>query len=114
FAGWEMPIQYPEGLKAEHLHTRKAASLFDVSHMGQLRVFAVDGRPATLHAQLEAALPVDFGGWPEQQQKYSYLLNSAGGIEDDLMVTRLDDGEQGEVRLVVNAGNREHDLQWLR
>jgi aminomethyltransferase len=114
FAGWEMPIQYPAGLKAEHHHTRKAASLFDVSHMGQLRVVPVDGRPATLHAQLEAALPVDFGGWPENLQKYSYLLNSAGGIEDDLMLTRLDDGAQGEARLVVNAGNREHDLQWLQ
>jgi aminomethyltransferase len=114
FAGWEMPIQYPAGLKAEHHHTRKAAGLFDVSHMGQLRAVPVDGRPTTLHAQLEAALPVDFGGWREHQQKYSFLLNSAGGIEDDLMLTRLDDGSQGETRLVVNAGNREHDLRWLQ
>jgi len=114
FAGWQMPIQYPAGLKAEHLHTREAASLFDVSHMGQLRVTAADGRPTTLHSQLEAALPVDFGGWAENHQKYSFLLNSAGGIEDDLMVTRLDDGTQGEVRIVTNAGNREQDLHWLR
>ena len=113
FAGWEMPIQYPAGLKAEHQHTREAASLFDVSHMGQLRVTATDGRASTLHAQLEAALPVDFEGWASGQQKYSYLLNDAGGIEDDLMLVHLTDGRHAEVRIVVNAGNRDADLQWF-
>lgn len=113
FAGWEMPIQYPSGLKAEHQHTREAASLFDVSHMGQLRVTASDGRASTLHAQLEAALPVDFDGWASGQQRYSYLLNDAGGIEDDLMLVHLTDGRHAEVRIVVNAGNRDADLQWF-
>ncbi|MCM5570634.1 glycine cleavage system aminomethyltransferase GcvT [Burkholderiaceae bacterium FT117] len=113
FAGWEMPIQYPAGLKAEHLHTREAASLFDVSHMGQLRVVAADGRASTLYAQLEAALPVDFEGWQSGQQKYSYLLNDTGGIEDDLMLVHLTDGSQAEVRIVVNAGNRDADLKWF-
>jgi aminomethyltransferase len=113
FAGWEMPIQYPAGLKAEHLHTREAASLFDVSHMGQLRVTAVDGRASTLQAQLEAALPIDLDGWQSGQQRYSFLLNDAGGIEDDLMLVYLDDGGQAEMRIVANAGNREADLQWL-
>lgn len=113
FAGWEMPIQYPAGLKAEHQHTREAASLFDVSHMGQLRVTASDGRASTLHAQLEAALPVDFEGWASGQQKYSYLLNDAGGIEDDLMLVHLTDARHAEVRIVVNAGNRDADLQWF-
>ena len=56
FAGWQMPIQYPTGLKAEHLHTRARAGLFDVSHMGQLSIRARDGRTDTLHRQLEAAL----------------------------------------------------------
>jgi len=114
FAGYEMPIQYRAGLKAEHQHTRERASLFDVSHMGQLRIRALDGRMQTLHEQLEAALPVDFDGWANGLQKYSLLLNDASGIEDDLMLVHLNDGAHAEVRMVVNAGNREHDLQLLR
>ena len=105
FAGYEMPIQYREGLRAEHLHTRSHAGLFDVSHMGQVRV---TGRG--LEAALERALPLDFDGWPEGVQRYSLLLNERGGIEDDLMVTRLAD----EVRIVVNAACKEKDLALLR
>jgi aminomethyltransferase len=110
FAGWEMPIQYPAGLKAEHLHTRERAGLFDVSHMGQLRATARDGRIATLQRALEAALPVDFEGWPTGLQRYAYLLDDQGGIEDDLMLVNL----EHEVRLVVNAGNRDRDLALLK
>jgi aminomethyltransferase len=110
FAGWDMPIQYPAGLKAEHGHTRAAAGLFDVSHMGQLRLRARDRSAATLARALEAALPVDFDGWPPGLQRYSLLLNEAGGIDDDLMLVNL--GE--EVRMVVNAGNRDADLARLR
>lgn len=109
FAGYEMPIQYPAGLKAEHLHTRGHAGLFDVSHMGQLRVRARNGRVTTLQRSLEAALPVDFDGWATGVQRYSCLLNDDGGIEDDLMLVNLGD----EVRIVVNAGNRDHDLRLL-
>src|SRR5260221_909263 len=105
FAGYEMPIQYREGLRAEHLHTRSHAGLFDVSHMGQVRV---TGRG--LEAALERALPLDFDGWPEGMQRYSLLLNERGGIEDDLMVTRL----AGELRIVVNASCKEEDLALLR
>lgn len=105
FAGYEMPVQYPDGLKAEHLWTRSHAGLFDVSHMGQLRVRGND-----LHAVLERALPVDFDGWPDGLQKYSLLLNDSGGIEDDLMVTRL----EGEVAMVVNAARKDEDLVRLR
>ena len=105
FAGYDMPIQYPAGLKAEHLHTRTQAGLFDVSHMGQLRIRARDGTVASLQRELEAALPVDFEGWPIGLQRYSYLLNEQGGIEDDLMLVNLGD----EVRMVVNAGNRDAD-----
>ena len=101
FAGFEMPIQYPDGLRNEHLHTRSRAGLFDVSHMGQVRV-----NGANLHAALERALPVDFDGWPDGLQRYSLLLNEQGGIEDDLMVTRL----ASEVRIVVNASTKEKDL----
>ena len=114
FAGFRMPIQYPAGLRAEHLHTRASASLFDVSHMGQLRARARDGRRETLHAQLEAALPVDFADWPDLQQRYSLLLNDAGGIDDDLMLVHLVDGDSTEVRIVANAGNRDADLARLR
>ncbi len=109
FAGFDMPIQYPAGLKAEHLHTRAQAGLFDVSHMGQLRIRARDGQAASLHRGLEAALPVDFDEWPLGLQRYSYLLNDAGGIEDDLMLVNLGD----EVRMVVNAGNRDADFARL-
>jgi aminomethyltransferase len=105
FAGFEMPLQYPEGLRAEHLYTRAHAGLFDVSHMGQVRVTGPD-----LHETLERALPVDFDAWPLGAQRYSLLLNERGGIEDDLMVTRLPD----EVRIVVNAAGREKDLALLR
>jgi aminomethyltransferase len=109
FAGYEMPIQYPAGLKAEHAATRMRAGLFDVSHMGQLRIRAKDGRVDSLAHGLEAALPLDFEGWPVGLQKYSLLLNGAGGIEDDLMLVNLGD----EVRMVVNAGNRDADLARL-
>jgi aminomethyltransferase len=109
FAGWEMPIQYPAGLKAEHAATRESAGLFDVSHMGQLRIRAKDGSAASLARGLEAALPVDFDGWPVGLQRYSLLLNDAGGIEDDLMLVNLGD----EVRMVVNAGNRDADFARL-
>jgi aminomethyltransferase len=105
FAGYEMPLQYAEGLRPEHLWTRGNAGLFDVSHMGQVRVTGRD-----LFAALERALPVDFDGWPAGLQKYSLLLNERGGIEDDLMLTRLPD----EVRIVVNASGRTHDLALLR
>ncbi|HEY0877819.1 MAG TPA: glycine cleavage system aminomethyltransferase GcvT [Zeimonas sp.] len=114
FAGFRMPIQYPDGLRAEHLHTRAAASLFDVSHMGQLRVLARDDRRETLYAQLEAALPVDFADWGDGQQRYSLLLNDAGGIDDDLMLVHRVEGERAEVRIVANAGNRHADVARLR
>ncbi len=105
FAGYEMPVQYAEGLRAEHLWTRSHAGLFDVSHMGQLRVRGPD-----LERALEGALPVDFSAWPVGLQKYSLLLNERGGIEDDLMIARL----ESEVAIVVNAACKEKDLGLLR
>ena len=105
FAGYDMPVQYAAGLRAEHLWTRAQAGLFDVSHMGQVRARGDD-----LLAALERALPVDFADWPSGLQKYSLLLNERGGIEDDLMVTRLD----GEVAIVLNAACKQQDLARLR
>ncbi len=105
FAGYEMPLQYAEGLRAEHLWTRTHAGLFDVSHMGQLRARGPD-----LERALERALPVDFAAWPLGLQRYTLLLNSRGGIEDDLMLARL----EGELALVVNASCKAKDLAQLR
>ncbi len=103
FAGYDMPIQYPSGLKTEHLNTRAQAGLFDVSHMGQIRVTGP-------HEALERVFPIDAHDWPIGKQKYTFLLNDTGGIEDDLMAVRLSD----EVRLVVNAGNKFKDIEWFR
>jgi aminomethyltransferase len=103
FAGYDMPIQYPAGLKAEHLHCRAQAGLFDVSHMGQIRVTGP-------REGLEKVFPIDAHDWPIGKQKYSFLLNDTGGIEDDLMAVRLSD----EVRLVVNAGNKFKDILWFK
>jgi len=115
FAGYSMPIQYPAGLKAEHLHTRSNAGLFDVSHMGQLRLRARDGTLATLTRAIERALPLDCEGWPSGQQRYSVLMNDSGGIEDDLMLVLVTDRvDCPEIRMVVNASNRRADLARLR
>ena len=80
FAGYSMPLQYPAGLMAEHLHTRQAAGLFDVSHMGQLKLVGPDAAAA-----FETLVPVDVVGLPEGKQRYGLLLNDEGGIIDDLM-----------------------------
>ncbi len=105
FAGYEMPVQYPAGILAEHLHTRAQAGLFDVSHMGQLRLVGAD--PA---AALEALVPGDIRALMPRQMRYSLLLNEQGGILDDLMATRLGDG----FFLVVNAARKDADLAHLR
>ena len=105
FAGYEMPLQYAAGLREEHLWTRSGAALFDVSHMGQLRV-----RGHGLAAALERALPLDFDDWPAGLQRYALLLEDDGGIADDLMVTRLDD----EVAIVANAACKQRDLERLK
>src|SRR5688572_20263154 len=73
FAGYDMPIQYREGLRAEHLHTRAHAGLFDVSHMGQVRVTGPG-----VESALERALPLDFDDWPVGLQRYSLLMNERG------------------------------------
>ena len=86
FADYDMPIHYPAGVLAEHLHTRKFAGLFDVSHMGQALIEGADH--ATVAAFLETLCPADFLNLAPGRQRYSQLLNDDGGIVDDLMVTR--------------------------
>ncbi len=105
FAGYEMPVQYPAGILAEHLHTRARAGLFDVSHMGQLRLGGPD--PA---AAFEALVPGEIRALRPMRMRYSLLLNEAGGILDDLMTTRLGDG----LFVVVNAATKDADLAHLR
>jgi aminomethyltransferase len=101
FAGYEMPVQYQSGIIAEHLHTRAKAGLFDVSHMGQILL-----RGAAAARAMEALVPGDLQGLAPQQMRYTLLLNEAGGILDDLIATRVEDG----VMLVVNAARKEADL----
>jgi aminomethyltransferase len=108
FAGWEMPLQYPQGLMAEHLHTRARASLFDVSHMGQVVLRPHHGMDR-LRAALEALTPADVCGIPAGRQRYALLTDDAGGILDDLMIAARDD----HLCLVVNAATREADVAHL-
>src|SRR4029077_6410154 len=105
FAGYEMPVQYKTGIIAEHLHTRAKAGLFDVSHMGQIAL-----RGAGAVDALEALVPGDLAALPPGRMRYTLLLNEAGGILDDLMVTRRDDG----LALVVNAARKDGDLAHLQ
>ncbi len=105
FAGYAMPVQYPQGILAEHRQCRDSAVLFDVSHMGQLRL---QGEDAT--AALESLVPVDIAGLAPGKQRYALFTNEAGGILDDLMVTRRDD----HLFLIVNAACKEADTAHLR
>jgi aminomethyltransferase len=107
FAGYDMPINYPAGVLAEHLHTRKAAGLFDVSHMGQALIEGADH--AAVASFLESLCPADLLNLAPGRQRYTQLLNETGGIVDDLMVTRPP-GADGALRLVVNAARKEIDF----
>jgi aminomethyltransferase len=101
FAGYEMPVQYA-GILAEHLACRTGAALFDVSHMGQVEVADA--------AALERLVPGDMVGLKPGRQRYTLLLNEAGGIIDDLMVANLG----GSLQLVLNAGRKHVDVAHLR
>lgn len=113
FGGYALPVQYA-GIVAEHTHTREAASLFDVSHMGQMVVTGPD-HAATI-AALETITPADLASLAPGEMRYSVLLNPQGGIEDDLIVTRPAEGEaeDGTMFIVVNAARKHHDLAYMR
>ena len=98
FAGWDMPVQYADGIKAEHLATRDSAGLFDVSHMAQVWLSGPGAE-----AMLESLTPTDVGAIGDGRVRYSLFLNATGGVLDDLMIARLD----GVLQLVVNAGRAE-------
>jgi aminomethyltransferase len=105
FAGYSMPVQYPMGLMQEHLHTRAAAGLFDVSHMGQLRLVGVDAAAA-----FETLMPVDVVDLGVNKQRYGLLLNDEGGIIDDLMFVNR--GE--DIFVIVNGACKHDDLAHIQ
>lgn len=104
FAGYSMPVQYPLGVLKEHLHTRAAAGLFDVSHMGQADLVGDN-----IAAALEELVPGELQALKPGRIRYTQLLNSDGGIIDDLMVARPVDGDPGRLHLVVNAACKDKD-----
>ena len=104
FGGYDMPVSYPGGILAEHRQCRAAAALFDVSHMGQLRLLGPDAGRA-----LESLVPVDVLGLGIDRQRYAFFTNTSGGIRDDLMVTR----REGDLFLIVNAGCKAADIAHL-
>ncbi|NPD14600.1 glycine cleavage system aminomethyltransferase GcvT [Xinfangfangia sp. D13-10-4-6] len=108
FAGYEMPVQYPAGVMAEHLHVRSQAGLFDVSHMGQV-VLRPKGTMESLGLALEALMPVDVLGLKEGRQRYGLFTSETGGILDDLMFAN----RGTDYLLVVNAARKAHDFAHL-
>ena len=109
FAGYSMPVQYQGpgmGLMAEHLHTRQAAGLFDVSHMGQLRLVGPDAAAA-----FEGLMPVDVIDLPVGKQRYGLLRDGAGGIIDDLMFFRV---AQDEIFVIVNGACKVGDIAHIQ
>ncbi len=105
FGGYDMPVQYATGILAEHKHTRTAAGLFDVSHMGQV-LLKGDGAAAAL----ETLVPVDIVDLPTFKQRYAIFTNNEGGILDDLMVTR----RENDLFVVVNAACKAQDIAHMQ
>ena len=105
FAGYSMAVQYPAGLMAEHHHTRNAAGLFDVSHMGQLRLVGTDAAAA-----LETLIPMDVIDLPVGKQRYGLLLNDEGGIIDDLMFVKRED----DIFVIVNGACKAGDIAHIQ
>jgi aminomethyltransferase len=110
FAGYEMPVQYAPGVLREHLHTRTAAGLFDVSHMGQIALRAKSGRVEDAALALERLVPQDIVAVAPGRQRYAQFTNDDGGILDDLMVANFGD----HLFLVVNAACKADDEAHLR
>jgi aminomethyltransferase len=110
FAGYDMPVQYPLGVMKEHLHTRAAAGLFDVSHMGQVIVKAKSGDYADAALALEKLVPVDILSLKEGRQRYGFFTDDNGCILDDLMITNRGD----HLLVVVNAACKDADLAHMK
>ena len=110
FAGYEMPVQYTAGVLKEHLHTRNAAGLFDVSHMGQIVLTPKSGRLEDAALALERLVPQDIVAVKPGRQRYAQFTDAQGGILDDLMVANFGD----RLFLVVNAACKTEDEAHLR
>jgi aminomethyltransferase len=105
FGGWDMPVQYPAGVIAEHLATRERAGLFDVSHMGEIHVDGADAIPF-----VNSITTNDVAKLVDGQAHYSALTNERGGVIDDLLVYRF---AEDRLLLVVNAGTQDNDWDWI-
>jgi len=103
FAGYEMPIQYKDGIVKEHISTRQSAGFFDVSHMGQL---FISGNKSA-EQSLEKIIPLDFKEIKINQSKYSFLINDRGGVIDDLIITRV----EGGFNIILNAACKDNDIK---
>jgi aminomethyltransferase len=110
FAGYEMPVQYPTGVIAEHKACREGAALFDVSHMGQVKLVGADAAAA-----LETLVPVDVVGLAPGRQRYAFFTNDSGGLLDDLMIFRPEAADPGfgDLLLIVNAACKDADTRHL-
>ena len=108
FAGYSMPVQYPMGVMKEHLHTRAAAGVFDVSHMGQVMVTGPSWDAVAL--AFETLVPMNVLGLEDGRQRYGFFTNDAGGIEDDLMFARRGD----DLFVVVNAACKDADIARMK
>ncbi len=106
FAGYEMPIQYKTGIIAEHNTTRNKSGIFDVSHMGQLFIKGKDD----LTENLQKIFPTDLKKMSVNQSKYSFLMKENGGIYDDLIITKIEDGYM----IILNAACKENDLSIIK
>ena len=106
FAGYEMPVQYSSGIVEEHKITRTNAGLFDVSHMGQLLITGNE----SLSDELEKIIPVDLKKIKLNQSKYSFLTNEKGGIYDDLIITKVDNG----FSIILNAACKDNDFKIIK
>lgn len=105
FAGYEMPVLYPEGIIKEHLHCRDSVGLFDVSHMGQVRIVGKDAQ-----AFLERLTVADLQGLSKGKATLSLIMNEKGGINDDCIITKV---ENDSFFVVINAGCKDKDLEYM-
>ena len=106
FAGYNMPIQYSDGILNEHKFTRSNCGIFDVSHMGQLFIYGGDD----LTKNLEKIFPIDLQNLKMNQSKYSFLMNDSGGIYDDLIITRINNG----YLIILNAACKNNDFKIIK
>jgi len=110
FAGYEMPVNYPLGILNEHIHCRKSVGLFDVSHMGQIKITSKSISMHDLAKELEKLIPIDLVSLSKDRQRYGFLTNEKGGVIDDLMISNRGD----HFFVVVNASRKEIDTSYLR